>query len=361
MISVRGLKKSFGDSSPLVDISCEIKKGEIVSIVGSSGVGKSTFLRCLNGLEKPDGGEIYIDGIDILSPDTNLNAIRQKVGMVFQAFNLFPNLTAVENVMLAPEHLLGLSPQQAYDEGIRLLCSVGLGEKALLYPDELSGGQKQRAAIARALAMKPEIMLFDEPTSALDPTMAGEVLAVIRKLASEGLTMVIVTHMMQFARDVSTRIMYFEEGVIYEEGTPQQIFDHPRREKTRDFVQRVKSFCYTANSKYFDYLELNSSIEEFGQGQAFTRKQINSVQLVFEELAMNLLLPNIPDEAFPLDFSMEYARQSGDIMLEFKYGGSSFDPFTEHSDSLSVMLISRMTRSFEHNYDGSLNKIVCHC
>lgn len=361
MIKIERLKKSYGENFPLADISCEIDSGEIVSIIGRSGIGKSTFLRCINGLEKPDSGRIVIDGVDLNSPGANLNLIRRKVGMVFQSFNLFPHLTVAENLMLAPVHLLGLSRQKAYDEALICLRSVGLGEKALLYPDELSGGQKQRAAIARALSMHPKIMLFDEPTSALDPTMASEVLSVIRKLAAEGLTMLIVTHAMQFARDVSTRVMYFDEGVIYEDGTPEQIFEHPKRERTREFVKRIKTFSYTARSKDFDYLELNSGIEKFGQDQALTRKQVNSVQLIFEELVLNLLLPNLDGDDFYLAFTAEYSRQSGSISLKFKYSGPPFDPLDKYADSLSAIMISRMTKDLYHSYENDLNTIVCGC
>lgn len=361
MIKIRGLKKSYGESSPLNGISCDVASGEIVSIIGRSGIGKSTFLRCINGLEKPDSGQIIIDGADLNAPGTNLNAVHRKVGMVFQGFNLFPHLTIAENLMLAPVHLLGLSRQQAYEEALVYLRSVGLGEKALLYPDELSGGQRQRAAIARAIAMKPKVMLFDEPTSSLDPTMASEVLSVIRKLAAEGLTMLIVTHMMQFAQEVSTRVLYFDEGVIYEEGTPEQIFECPKRKKTREFVKRIKTFSYIARSKDFDYLQLNSSIEAFGQEQALTRRQINSIQLIFEELALNLLLPDISPEDFYLEFTAEYSRQSGNISLKFRYSGSPFDPFMKHADSLSALMVSRMTKDMHHSYEDGVNTIVCKC
>lgn len=361
MIHVEELKKSYGAATPLKSISVDVARGEIVSIIGQSGVGKSTFLRCLNGLEKPDAGRIWIDGVDLLAPSTDPDAIRRKVGMVFQSFNLFPHLMIVENVMLAPERLLSLTRQEAYDDAMRLLRSVGLGEKALCYPDELSGGQQQRAAIARALAMKPDIILFDEPTSALDPTMAGEVLAVIRRLAAEGLTMLIVTHMMQFARDVSTRVLYFDEGVVYEAGTPEEIFEHPKRAKTRAFVQRIQSFAYTAHTKDFDFLALNSAVEAFGQSQSLTRKRISAMQLIFEELALNLLLPALPNENFLLTFTASYARQNDSVQLEFRYPGASFDPLPAHPESLSAILIARMTSAYSHSFEDGVNTILCRC
>ena len=218
MISIQHLKKVYPNVTPFSDVNVKIEKGEVISIIGPSGTGKSTLLRCLNLLETPTSGEIIVDGEAITAKGADISAVRRKMGMVFQAFNLFSHLTVIENIMLGPVDLLKLSRQEAYDEGMHLLNTVGLAEKALSYPDELSGGQKQRVAIARALAMKPEIILFDEPTSALDPTMVSEVLSVIRSLAREGLTMMIVTHEMKFARDVSTRIFYMDEGGIYEDG-----------------------------------------------------------------------------------------------------------------------------------------------
>jgi polar amino acid transport system ATP-binding protein len=225
MITVRHLKKAYSNAVPLTDVNLEVKKGEIISVIGPSGSGKSTLLRCINMLEKPTSGEIIVDGEMITAKGADIFRIRRKMGMAFQSFNLFSHMMVIDNIMLGPVDILKMSRQEAYDEGMRLLTSVGLAEKALSYPDELSGGQKQRVAIARALAMKPEIILFDEPTSALDPTMVGEVLSVIRTLAQEGLTMMIVTHEMKFARDVSTRVLYMDEGVIYEDGTPEQIFE----------------------------------------------------------------------------------------------------------------------------------------
>ena len=239
MISVSHLQKSFNGVLVLKDVNAEIKKGEVISIIGPSGTGKSTFLRCLNRLETPDGGRIVVDGQDVTDPKTDIPAVRRKMGMVFQNFNLFGNLTVIGNVMAAQCDLLKKTPAEAKAKAMELLARVGLAEKANALPDELSGGQKQRIAIARALAMDPDIILFDEPTSALDPTMVGEVLTVIKDLAKTGMTMLIVTHEMGFARDVSTRIFYMDEGVVYEEGTPDEIFSCPKKPKTIDFVGRV--------------------------------------------------------------------------------------------------------------------------
>lgn len=235
MISVKNLKKYFGSNRVLRDIDVEITQGEVVVVVGSSGSGKSTFLRCLNLLEEPTGGSIYIDGVEITSPKIDLNKLRTDVGMVFQSFNLFPNLSVIENIKLAPKKLLKLSDRDATKRAKKLLADVGLSDKAHALPKSLSGGQKQRVAIARALAMKPKIMLFDEPTSALDPEMIGEVLDVIREVANQGMTMVIVTHEMKFAREVGTRMLFLHKGEIIEDGTPAQVMDHPTTDRAKQF------------------------------------------------------------------------------------------------------------------------------
>ena len=239
MISVRHLRKVFNGVEVLKDVNAEIERGEVVSIIGPSGTGKSTFLRCLNRLEKPDGGTILVGGVDVTAPGADLAAIRRKMGMVFQDFNLFGNLTALGNVMAAQCDILRTSKAAAREKALVLLGRVGLADRADALPGELSGGQKQRVAIARALAMDPEVLLFDEPTSALDPTMVGEVLEVIRDLAKTGMTMLIVTHEMGFARDVSTRVFYMDEGVIYEDGAPAEVFGRPKRPKTVAFVGRA--------------------------------------------------------------------------------------------------------------------------
>lgn len=239
LIRIEHLRKEFPDVTPLKDVNLEVRPGEVISIIGPSGTGKTTLLRCINRLEEPTSGKIIIDDEEVTAPKYDLTRVRRKVGMVFQSFNLFSNLNVAENIMTGPVRLLNKTKQEAYDEAMELLERVGLSEKALNYPDELSNGQKQRIAIMRALAMNPEVMLFDEPTSALDPTMVGEVLQVIKGLAGDGMTMLIVTHEMQFANDVSDRILYMDEGVIYEEGTPEQIFGSPQKDKTKSFISRL--------------------------------------------------------------------------------------------------------------------------
>jgi len=238
MISVKNLHKSFGKLQVLKGIDCHIREKEVVVVIGPSGSGKSTFLRCLNKLEEPTSGEIIVDGIP-LNSEINVNAIRREVGMVFQRFNLFPHMTVIQNVVLAPEIVRKTNKAEARKMGLELLEKVGLSDKADEYPDRLSGGQQQRVAIARALAMKPKIMLFDETTSALDPEMVGEVLAVMKDLAREGMTMVVVTHEMGFAREVGDRVIFIDEGIIMEEGEPNEMFAHPKSPRTQAFLSKI--------------------------------------------------------------------------------------------------------------------------
>ncbi|QFF99640.1 amino acid ABC transporter ATP-binding protein [Psychrobacillus glaciei] len=239
MIQVKNLKKSFGSNEVLKDINASIKPKEVVVVIGPSGSGKSTFLRCLNLLESITDGYVAIEGVDITDKKTDINKVRTEVGMVFQQFNLFPHKTVIENIMLAPMRVRKLSAEQAKERGIELLRKVGLKEKANAYPDSLSGGQKQRVAIARALAMEPKIMLFDEPTSALDPEMVGEVLEVMKQLALEGMTMVVVTHEMGFAREVGDRVLFMDGGYIVEENIPKELFENPQQERTKSFLSKV--------------------------------------------------------------------------------------------------------------------------
>ncbi len=239
IIQVEHLRKAFGETVVLRDISTSVCKGEVVAIIGPSGCGKSTFLRSLNLLERPTAGRILVDGVDITSSSVDINLMRQRVGMVFQQFNLFPNMTIRKNIMLAPVELGKMSKESAHAKADELLHRIGLFDKADSYPDSLSGGQKQRVAIARALAMNPEVLLFDEPTSALDPEMVGEVLQLMKDVAAEGMTMVVVTHEMGFAREMANRVLFFSDGVIMEEGTPEQIFNNPQSPRLREFLSKV--------------------------------------------------------------------------------------------------------------------------
>ena len=237
MIKVKNLKKQFGNNVVLKDISVAIEKGEVVSVIGPSGSGKSTFLRCINGLEEFDGGHIFVDNEDMADKNLNIDKLREKIGMVFQSFNLFPHLTVLENIILAPVTLKKMHKEEAKIKAKELLKKVGLQEKADFYPSSLSGGQKQRVAIARALAMNPEAILFDEPTSALDPEMVGEVLQVMKSLAKDGMTMIVVTHEMGFAREVCDRVIFMADGEIVEQGNPNDVFLNPQHERTQNFLK----------------------------------------------------------------------------------------------------------------------------
>lgn len=239
LIKAEGLEKSFGKIEVLKGINTEIHKGEVVVIIGPSGSGKSTFLRTLNLLEEPTGGKIYFEGVDITDPRININKHRQKMGMVFQQFNLFPNMTVLKNMTLAPIKLKKATKSEAEERALKLLERVGLADRANAYPSQLSGGQKQRVAIVRALCMQPDVMLFDEPTSALDPEMVGEVLNVMKALADDGMTMAVVTHEMGFAREVADRVLFIDEGIIMEEGTPEEVFGNPKSPRLKDFLSKV--------------------------------------------------------------------------------------------------------------------------
>ena len=238
-VQVKDLHKSYGKNEILKGINLNVKPNEVVCMIGPSGSGKSTFLRCLNKLEQPNSGHVYIDGYDIADPKVNINQVRENIGMVFQHFNLFPNMSVIENIMLAPVELKKASKEQARQDALHYLDVVGLRDKADVNPSTLSGGQKQRVAIARALAMKPDVMLFDEPTSALDPEMVGDVLDVMKSLARQGMTMIVVTHEMGFAKQVADRVVFFHDGDIREQGTPEEIFDHPQHQDTRNFLDKV--------------------------------------------------------------------------------------------------------------------------
>lgn len=262
MIKVENLHKSFGDLKVLNGIDAEIQDGECIAIIGGSGAGKSVFLRSLAMLEVPDQGRVWVDGEDITQDGFDLNKMREKMGMVYQGYHLFSHLNVLDNITLAPQKVLGKSKKEAEEKALELLEMVRLLSKTKSMPKQLSGGQSQRIAIARCLAMEPKTILFDEPTSALDPTMVGEVLAIIRHLLDFGITMVIVTHEMQFAQDVASRIFYMDEGIIYEQGTPEQIFQNPRKEKTINFIKKLKIFEYEIDDKEFDLISMFSQINQ---------------------------------------------------------------------------------------------------
>ena len=345
MIKIEHLSKVYPNVTPLKDVSVEIRDGDVISVIGPSGTGKSTLLRCINLLEKPTEGRILIDGDEITDRKCDISKVRQRMGMVFQSFNLFGHLTVIENIMLSPMDLKGVSRQEAYDQGMELLRMVGLAEKALNYPDELSGGQKQRIAIARTLAMDPEIILLDEPTSALDPTMVGEVQAVIRELAKTGKTMMIVTHEMNFARAISNRVFYMDEGGIYEDGTPEQIFDHPQRENTRRFIRRLKVLELEIESRDYDFLGMAGLIETYCTRNQIPPKTAGRIQLVFEEAVAHLLLPAL--QVPRIHAAVEYAEESGRAEWDIRYGGEPIDA-AGAGDELALSVLRGMTQEIRH-------------
>lgn len=352
MITVSHLRKEYAAATPLTDVNAEIEKGEVISVIGPSGTGKSTLLRAINMLDPPTSGQIFIDGEEITAKGCRLDLVRRKMGMVFQSFNLFDHMNVLENITYGPMKLLGLSKEDAEARAMELLKTVSLPDKAYAYPDELSGGQKQRIAIARTLAMEPEIILFDEPTSALDPTMVGEVLAVIRMLAQKGMTMMIVTHEMKFARDVSTRVFYMDQGVIYEEGTPEQIFDHPEKELTRRFIRRLKVLEKEIESSSFDFLGFNSEIEAFGRKNFLDQKSIYAIEAIFEELCIGTLLPKIPK----LRFALEYSEQELEADITISYGGENFDPMDD-MDIISKKIVEHNCSDLRRSYTDGENRI----
>ncbi|MEI6050925.1 MAG: amino acid ABC transporter ATP-binding protein [Bacteroidota bacterium] len=356
MISIRNLSKHFGELVVLKDVSAEIQKGEVISIIGPSGTGKSTLLRCLNLLEKPTGGSVYFDGISLLDKKTNVPEIRQKMGMVFQSFNLYAHLTILENLTIGPVKLLGKKKAETNKKAFELLKLVGLAEKAYNFPDELSGGQKQRVAIARCLAMEPEVMLFDEPTSALDPTMVSEVLAVIRRLVREGMTMIIVTHEMEFARNISSRIFYMDEGVIYEEGTPQQIFDNPQREKTKTFIHRIRSYRYHISSINYDLYALQGEMESFCEKHILPKKVNGYAQLIAEEVL------GLQSDFSDIDLSLSYSEKAGSLELVCECSGMAANPFAEGTadnvNDIGLVLIKGLCKSVDYKYENGKNILI---
>lgn len=358
MIKIEHLAKTFGEVSVLKDINAEISKGEVISIIGPSGTGKSTFLRCLNLLETPSSGIIEIDSVNILTKGTDVPKLRQKMGMVFQAFNLYAHLTVLENLTIGPIKLLRKTKIEAEEKANELLKMVGLSEKADSFPDELSGGQKQRVAIARCLAMNPEIILFDEPTSALDPTMVSEVLGVIRRLAKDGMTMAIVTHEMDFAKSVSTRVFYMDEGLIYEEGTPDEIFGNPKREKTKAFIQRIRNLKEKITSKNFDLYKLNAHIEVFCVKYTIDKRVVSNILLLVEEIVINMLLPMENREA-EIDLTLEYAEKKDEFRVVFDYKGAQNNPLlAADTDDLSLRLVKGIAKSSDYSFANDNNQIT---
>lgn len=352
LIKIEHLRKEYPNVTPLKDVSVEINKGDVISVIGPSGTGKSTLLRCLNRLEEPTSGSVTLDGEVITSPTCDIPRVRRRMGMVFQSFNLFNNLTVIENITVAPIKLLKVPREQAYKEGMELLEWVGLAEKENVYPDSLSGGQKQRVAIVRAIAMHPEIILFDEPTSALDPTMIEDVLSIIRSLAKQGMTMMIVTHEMRFARDVSNRVFYMDEGGIYEEGTPEEIFDHPEKEKTRIFIRRLKTLELEVLSPTLDYAEVIDKIRKFCRDTMQEASVSRNMMLCFEEIAVQNIIRKSGKDAsiYPVRIEAEYSEADGTNTMNFTWGGEEYDPIAG-GDDLSSTIVRGIVKDIRYSRD----------
>lgn len=341
MISVKNLCKSYDSLQILKDVNIDFPDGSTTVIIGGSGCGKSTLLRCLNLLEKPDCGTIEIDGEDIVTAK-NVDKLRQKLGMVYQSFNLFSHLSVLENIILAPMKVKKISKEEAISKAYELLKMVGMENRATHMPDQLSGGQKQRVAIARALAMEPEVMLFDEPTSALDPTMVDEVETVIKRLVDSGMTSIIVTHEMRFARNIASNILFLAEGGVYEEGSPDQIFDNPQKDLTRRFIYRSRMYEEALNKTDIDIYELCSRIRQYAIAYGLTRKQSKGIEYFCEELIYPLIMFNNA----VLRIIADENRNEYSITAEFK--GLNKDP-------LSLECIDELGLSIVKAYSSSLN------
>ncbi len=357
MIEIRNLSKSFGSLQVLKKIDATIEKGEVISIIGPSGTGKSTLLRCINLLEHPDGGEIVIDGENILKHGAKVTKVRQKMGMVFQSFNLFPHMTVLENLTVGPVKLLKREKKQAEVRGMELLDMVGLADKRNSLPEELSGGQQQRVAIARCLSMDPEIILFDEPTSALDPTMISEVLSVIRRLARDGMTMAIVTHEMDFARDVSNRVFYMNEGIIYESGPPEQIFDAPQKKNTISFIHRLRNYLFHIDSRSYDVYKMNGEIEQFCEKFFFSKKMTYHTLLAVEE-TLALYFSNAEHHEITLELT--YSEKNGELQLLFtdRNNLGNFLDSAEVEDQIGISLLKGIVHDIKWLRAGGENRLT---
>lgn len=363
VIKVRGLKKSFGSLEVLRGIDLIVEAGERIAIIGGSGCGKSVFLRCLELLEKPNAGQIFIDGQEITAPNVDLDKIRRSMGMVWQKFNLFTHMNVMENLTVAPIKLLGMTKDAARQKAMELLAQVGLTAKAEAYPEFLSGGQQQRIAICRSLMMNPKVILFDEPTSALDPTMVGEVLAVIRMLAKQDLTILIVTHEMNFAREVATRILFFADGEIYEQGTPAEIFDAPQRPKTIAFIHKQKYFAHEISEREFDLMKMQGGIQMFAEKYGLTPRRTNRLQLCCEELIYEMIANACEGDAVKISLDVTYSEVDSGIEIKFTCAGKKYNPLNKNFDSelneenLGATILRNLAKNYSHEYSAGTNQI----
>ena len=348
MIELVHLEKKYKNAVPLADVNAVIQDGEVISIIGPSGTGKSTLIRCIDMLERPTGGKIILDGEDICARGYDVTKARRKMGMVFQSFNLFGHLNVIENIMQAQLDILKRPKNEAYETGIELLRRVGLADKENNYPDELSGGQKQSVAIARTLAMDPEVILFDEPTSALDPTMVGEVQSVIRDLTDTDKIMMVVTHELNFARTISNRVFYLDQGTIYEEGTPEQIFEHPGRDLTRRFIRKLRVLEFRIDSPYYDFAGAGTQTDRYCLQNDISPRTKYIIRLAFEELTAHILRPVL--EHVPVLITIEHSGQDDHTEITAQYGGERFDP-AKSGDGFSYKVLQSTVSSMTYHYD----------
>lgn len=357
MIKVEHLSKTYSNSgTPLTvlrDVNCEIERGEVISVIGPSGTGKSTFLRCLNLLEQPSGGKIFIDGQNILDSRTDVNFVHRKMGMVFQGFNLFNHLSILDNVTIGPRKLLKMNRLEAERQAMELLKKVGMDNKANSFPSDLSGGQKQRVAIARCLSMNPDIILFDEPTSALDPTMVSEVLGVMRMLAEQGMTMIVVTHEMKFAKDVSSRVFFMNNGVIYEDGTPEQIFGNPQKSDTQRFIYQLRILEYNLENRNFDFYRLYAEVENFCKRYGLGDIVVNHAIHVIEELLMRII-----PFCGPVNLKVEYSEKKTNLYIQIVQDNCT-SPVLENpcTDEIAMSIVRGCSEELTEEAEGGSRKI----
>ncbi len=359
LIEVKGLKKSFGSLEVLKGVDLTVEQGERIVIIGGSGCGKSVFLRCLCLLEQPDAGQVRIDGRDITAArGVQVDEIRRSMGMVFQKFHLFSEMDVMDNLCLAPTRILKMPRAEAEQKAMELLQQVGLSSRAHAWPTVLSGGQQQRIAICRCLMMGPKVLLFDEPTSAVVPTTVGEVLAVIRMLAKRDLSMLIVTHEMNFAREVASRVLFFADGGIYEQGTPDEIFDAPKREKTIAFINKIKYFTYEIAHRDFDLMQLQGGIQNFGEKYGLNQKRIFRLRVCCEELIYELLEHCYPSgNDVDLKLSVSHAESDGETHIDLDCGGAAYNPFEQEECGLGVTILKNMATRLDYRRDDGLNRI----
>jgi len=358
MIELVHLQKAFEDSVPLKDVNAVIQNGDVISIIGPSGTGKSTLIRCINMLNIPTAGQVIIDGVDITDPQVDINKARQNIGMVFQSYNLYEHLSVIENVMLAQTELLGRSKNEAYEYGMKLLGRVGMAEKALQYPRQLSGGQKQRVAIARTLATDPDIILFDEPTSALDPLSVGEVEELIASLVDGERIMMIVTHSMTFAEKVANRVFFMDQGGIYEDGTPDQIFHNPQKPRTQAFIYHLNNLEIKFDKSSFDVDKYALQIYQFCLKQGIGTSTMRRMQLLFEELVVQYLFETLNVES-EITVGINYNNKTDAVTITVRYEDSNKDDDQEiDKEDISFKIFKAYVKSVKRTSEGDTDIII---